>query len=91
VAQDLPGRQPGGSHHQGPPGQVHKDVGAEAKHFQVMTVRKDIAGGLRYKSYFMRRGQSYVRALTGKEVDAGLAQEEPLGVVGEEGLASQLT
>ncbi len=56
-----------------------------------MTVRKDIAGGLRYKSYFMRRGQSSVRSLTGKAVDVGLAQEEPLGVVGEEGLASQLT
>jgi hypothetical protein len=52
---------------------------------------KTVQENLRYTSNVRRRGQLSVRALTGKAEDAGLAQEESLGCVGEEGLASQLT
>jgi hypothetical protein len=55
------------------------------------TVRKDVAGGLEIQILCYEERSIYVRAFTGKEEDSGLAQEVPLGGVGEEGLASQLT
>jgi hypothetical protein len=55
------------------------------------TVRKDVAGGLDKQILCYEERSIYVRAFTGKEEVAGLAQEVPLGGVGEEGLASQLT
>jgi hypothetical protein len=54
-------------------------------------VRKDVAGGLERQILCYEERSIYVRAFTGKEEVAGLAQEVPLGGVGEEGLASQLT
>jgi hypothetical protein len=51
-------------------------------------VKKDIAGGLERQILCYEERSIYVRVLTGKAEDAGLAQEEPLGGVGEEGLAS---
>ena len=52
-------------------------------------MRKDLAGGLERQILCYEERSIYVGASTGKEEDAGLAQEVPLG--GEEGLASQLT
>jgi len=50
-------------------------------------VRKDIAGGLEIHILCYEERSIYVRALTGKEEDNGLHEEEPLGGVREEGLA----
>ncbi len=55
------------------------------------TVRKDLAGGLVRQILCYEERSISVRTFTGKEEDTGLAQEEPLGGVGEEDLASQLT
>ena len=55
------------------------------------TVRKDVAGGLERQILCYEERSIYVRTFTGKEEDAGLAQEVPLRGVGEEGLTSQLT
>ncbi len=55
------------------------------------TVRKDVAGGLERQILCYEKRSVSVRTFTGKEEDTGLAQEVPLGGVGEEGLASQLT
>jgi hypothetical protein len=52
------------------------------------TVRKEVPEDLRDKILFNEERSIYVRLLTGKAEDAGLAQEEPLGCVGEYGLAS---
>ena len=71
----LPGRQPGEAHHQGPPRQAHEGLGAEAEHFQE-TVSKDVAGGLAIQILCYEERSICVRALTGKEKDAGLAVEK---------------
>ncbi len=47
-----------------------------------------MAEDLRDKILYYEEWSIYVRVLTGKAEGAGLAQEEPLGGVGEEGLAS---
>jgi hypothetical protein len=55
------------------------------------TGRKDVARVLEMQILCYEERSVYVRTLTGKAEDPGLAQGEPLGGVGEEGLASQLT
>jgi hypothetical protein len=55
---------------------VKRTLGQKLTIFRT-SVRKEVSEDLRYKSYVMKSGGTDVRALTGKEQDAGLAQEEP--------------
>ena len=55
------------------------------------SVKKDGAGRLEIQILCYEERSTDVRALTGKREKGGLAQEEPLGGVVEECLASQLT
>ncbi len=87
---DLHDHQRGGVDHQGPPGQAQEDPGAEAEHFRT-SVKKDGAGRLEIQILCNEERPTDVRVLTGKREKGGLAQEEPLGGVVEECLASQLT
>ncbi len=54
-------------------------------------VKKDGAGRLEIQILCYEESSTDVRALTGKREKGGLDQEEPLGGVVEECLASQLT
>jgi hypothetical protein len=53
-----------------------------------ITVRKDVAGGLEVQTSWYEKRSIHV---VGRQKDAGMAQGEPPGGVGEGGLASQLT
>ena len=55
------------------------------------SVKKDGAGRLEIQILCYEERPTDVRVLTGKREKGGLAQEEPLGGVVEECLASQLT
>ncbi len=86
---DPPGQHPAGATRD-PWGRPKPTLGQKLNIFRT-TVRKDVAGGLKRQILWYGERSIYVRAFTGKEEDAGLAQEVPLGGVRVKGLASQLT
>ena len=61
-----------------PPGRPMRALVQKLNIFRT-TVSKDVAGGLAIQILCYEERSICVRALTGKEEDAGLAQEEPPG------------
>ena len=71
-------------------GRPKRTLGQKLNIFRT-SVKKDGAGRLEIQILCYEERSTDVRALTGKREKGGLAQEEPLGGVVEECLASQLT
>jgi hypothetical protein len=71
-------------------GRPKRTLGQKLNIFRT-SVKKDGAGRLEIQILCYEERPTDVRALTGKREKGGLAQEEPLGGVVEECLASQLT
>ncbi len=61
-----------------PPGRPMRALVQKRNIFRI-TVSKEVAGGLDIQILCYEERSIYVRALTGKEEDAELAQEEPPG------------
>jgi len=71
-------------------GRPKRTLGQKLNIFRT-SVKKDGAGRLEIQILCYEERPTDVRVLTGKREKGGLAQEEPLGGVVEECLASQLT
>jgi hypothetical protein len=71
-------------------GRPKRTLGQKLNIFRT-SVKKDGAGRLEIQILCYEERPTDVRVLTGKREKGGLAQEEPLGGVVEERLASQLT